>query len=178
MSLCSWRLFSRKGNSFNHGGGKYNFSSCWEAELDNTEPPTLGIHNSEVSLPLLLFFAPPVLEPDKSFTNRDLIILLPGSSDSNIVSLTTITTNLTWAKGSQWSHPTFFLPFNSLFSSINSQLLQGGLFFYFLFFCLSNISVAGLHIDLGQFIFNPFNSFIHLTTVLEYLLCAKHYSRC
>ena len=55
MSLCSWRLFSRKGNSFNHGAGKYNFSSCWEAELDNTEPPTLGIHNSEVSLPLATF---------------------------------------------------------------------------------------------------------------------------
>lgn len=100
MSLCSWRLFSRKGNCFNHGGGKYNFSSCWEYELDNTELPTLGIHNSEVSLTLATFLTSPVLEPYKSFPNRDLIILLPGSSDSNTVSLTT-TKNLAWPKGSQ-----------------------------------------------------------------------------
>ena len=125
MSLCSFsRLFCRKSNCFDHGGGKYNFSSCQEAQLQEfiiLKSPS----------PWLLFVIPPVLEPDKSFPNRYLTILLPGSSDSNIVLLTTIK-NLTWPKGSQWSHLTFSLPFNSLFSSIKSQLLQGGLFFFFL----------------------------------------------
>ena len=91
MSLYSWSLFSSKADSVLIRK-VVNMILALVGRLDQiilNSCLTLRIYNSEVSLSLATYFYTfPAVTPEKFFLNRDFIILLPGSTNSNSFLLT------------------------------------------------------------------------------------------